>query len=295
MAFIDAHRGRFGVESICQTLQVAPSTYYGAGGRPPSQRSIDDAVLGDEILRVWKENYEVYGVHKVWRQLNREDIAVGRDRVQRLMKALGIAGVRRGKKRRTTIPDAAAERPADLVQRTFWADRPNRLWVADLTYVPTWVGFCYVAFVIDVYSRRIVGWASATHLRTELPLAALDMAAALRDERLAELVHHSDRGSQYTSVRYSERMEEFAIKPSVGSRGDSYDNALAESTIGLYKSELIAGRSWGTPTQVERETAAYVHWYNERRLHGACRDTPPAEFEAAYYRNREPSASAENQ
>ena len=250
MAFIDAHRGRFGVESICQTLAVAPSTYYGAGGRPPSQRSIDDAVLAEKILRVWKENYEVYGVRKVWRQLNREDIACGRDRVQRLMKALGIAGVRRGKKRRTTVPDAAASRPADLVQRTFWRDRPNCLWVADLTYVPTWVGFCYVAFVIDVYSRRIVGWASATHLRTELPLAALDMAAALRDERLDELVHHSDRGSQYTSVRYSERMEEFAIKPSVGSRGDSYDNALAESTIGLYKSELITGRSWGTPTQV---------------------------------------------
>ncbi len=169
------------------------------------------------------------------------------------------------------------------------------LWVADLTYVPTWLGFCYVAFVVDVYSRRVVGWCAATHLRTELALAALDMAAALRDERLNGLVHHSDRGSQYTSIRYSERLEQFDIAPSVGSRGDSYDNALAESTIGLYKSELIAGRSWGTPTQVERETAAYVHWYNHQRLHGACGDTPPAEFEAAYYRNRDTSASVENQ
>ncbi len=295
MAFVDEHRDRWGIEPICETLQVAPSTYYAARARPPSQRSIDDAVLGDEILRVWKQNYEVYGVRKVWRQLNREGFAVGRDRVQRLMKALDIAGARRGKKRRTTIPDDAALRPADLVQRSFWADRPNALWVADLTYVPTWVGFCYVAFVVDVYSRRIVGWCATTHLRTELPLAALDMATALRDERLAGLVHHSDRGSQYTSIRYSERLEEFDIVPSVGSRGDSYDNALAESTIGLYKSELIAGRSWGTPAQVERETAAYVHWYNERRLHGACGDTPPAEFEATYYRNRDTSASAENQ
>jgi putative transposase len=295
VAFIDLHRDRWGIEPICTTLQLAPSTYFAARSRPPSQRSLDDAVLADEILRVWKDNYEVYGVRKVWRQLHREGIAVGRDRVQRLMKTLGIAGVRRGKKRRTTVPDVTADRPDDLVQRSFWATVPNRLWVADLTYVPTWVGFCYMAFVVDVYSRRIVGWASATHLRTDLPLAALEMAAALRDERLAGLVHHSDRGSQYTSIRYSERLEQFDITPSVGSRGDSYDNALAESTIGLYKSELIAGRSWGTPTQVERETAAYVHWYNHRRLHGACGDTPPAQFEAAYYRNRDTSASAENQ
>jgi putative transposase len=295
VAFIDEYRNSFGVEPICVTLQVAPSTYYGARARPPSQRSIDDAWLSGQIKRVWKENYEVYGARKVWRQLNREGIACGRDRVERLMKALGIAGVRRGKRRRTTVPDAAADRPADLVQRSFWASRPNALWVADLTYVPTWVGFCYVAFVVDAYSRAIVGWCSATHLRTELALAALDMATALRDERLGHLVHHSDRGSQYTSIRYSERLEQFDIVPSVGSRGDSYDNALAESTIGLYKSELIAGRSWGTPTQVERETAAYVDWYNHRRLHGACGDLPPAEYEAAYYRNRDTSASAENQ
>ena len=221
MSFVDAHKERFGVEPICQTLEIAPSTYYAAKGRPPSQRSIDDAVLSDEILRVWKENYSVYGARKVWLQLNREGIACGRDRVERLMKYLVISGVRRGKKTKTTLRDAATSPSLpDLVNRSFVAERPNQLWVADLTYVATYIGFVYVAFVIDVYSRRIVGWSLATHLRTELPLAALDMAAFLRDERLGELVHHSDRGSQYTSIRYTERLDEFEVRPSVGSRGD---------------------------------------------------------------------------
>lgn len=297
MSYIDAHRERFGIEPICHTLAFAPSTYYAAKTRPPSQRSIDDAFLSDEILRVWKDNYEVYGARKVWTQLNREAISCGRDHVERLMKALGIAGARRGKRRRTTLRDAAAPQPPDLVERSFVANRPNRLWVADITYVRTLLGFCYVAFVIDIYSRRIVGCALANHLRTDLPLAALEMAACLRDERLGDLVHHSDRGCQYTSIRYTERLEEFGIKPSVGSRGDSYDNAVAESTIGLYKSELIASRTtWGTAGQVEHETLTYIHWYNERRLHGSCDYVPPAEFESAYYRlHGDTSATADFQ
>ena len=296
MSFVDGHKERFGVEPICQVLEIAPSAYYSARSRPPSQRSLDDAVLSDEILRVWKENYQVYGARKVWLQLNREGIACGRDRVERLMKYLVIGGARRGKKTKTTLRDAATSSSLpDLVNRSFVAERPNQLWAADLTYVATYVGFVYVAFVIDVYSRRIVGWSLAAHLRTELALAALDMAAFLRDERVGELVHHSDRGSQYTSIRYTERLDELGVRPSVGSRGDSYDNALAETVIGLYKTELINGRSWAGRQHLERETLAYVHWYNHRRLHGACGDVPPAEFETAYYRNRETSAEPESQ
>jgi putative transposase len=294
VSFVDAHRERFGVEPICQTLEIAPSTYYSAKTRPPSQRSLDDAVLSGEILRIWKENYSVYGARKVWLALNREGMACGRDRVERLMKALDIAGARRGKKTKTTRRDGAATSLPDLVNRSFVADRPNQLWVADITYVHTYVGFVYVAFVIDVFSRRIVGWALATHLRTELPLAALEMAG-FRRVTGDGLVHHSDRGSQYTSIRYTERLDELEVRPSVGSRGDSYDNALAESVIGLYKTELVNGRSWVGRVHLERETAAYVDWYNHRRLHGACNDTPPAEFEATYYRNRDTSGTPESQ
>jgi putative transposase len=296
-AFIDERREEFGVEPICETLQVAPSTYYAAKSRPPSPRTVDDAWLSDEIVRVWKENYEVYGTRKVWRQLQREGIAVGRDRVARLMKTLGISGARRGKRTtRTTLPDETAPRPADLVQRNFTATRPNQLWVCDLTYVWTLLGFAYVAFVVDVYSRRIVGWALAMHLRTELALGAIDMAIALRD-RDGRLVHHSDRGSQYTAIRYSQRLADAEITASVGSRGDSYDNALAETVIGLYKTELIGPRQpWSGPHELERETAAYVHWYNQRRLHSACNDIPPVEFEAAYHhRHDEPTDVMETQ
>jgi putative transposase len=296
VTFIDAHRERFGVEPICQVLEIAPSTYYAARCRPPSLRSLTDAVLCDDILRVWKENYSVYGARKVWLALNREGIACGRDRVERLMKHLDISGARRGRTTKTTLRDAATSSSLpDLVNRSFVAERPNQLWVADITYVPTYIGFVYTAFVVDVFSRRIVGWAIATHLRTELPLAALDMALYLRDERLGELVHHSDRGSQYTSIRYTERLEEFDLTPSVGSRGDSYDNAVAETVIGLYKTELIHGRSWIGRVHLERETLAYVDWYNTRRLHGACGDVPPAEFEAAYYRDHLTSGRPEIQ
>lgn len=284
--FIDAHRDRFGVEPICRTLQVAPATYYAARSRPPSARALRDAELTVEIARVHKDNFEVYGVRKVWRQLGREGIAVGRDRVARLMRELGIAGVVRGKPRRTTTPAPTADRPADLVERDFTAPAPNRLWVADLTYVATWAGFAYVAFVIDAFSRMIVGWRVATSLRAELALDALEMAVwARQDAALDGLVHHSDRGAQYLAIRYTERLAAEGAVASVGSKGDSYDNALAEAVNGLYKAELIGRRGpWRGAEQVELATLEWVTWWNERRLHGAVGDIPPAEYEAIYYR-----------
>ena len=291
-AYIDAHKDRFGVEPICRILQVAPSSYYAARARPPAARALRDAELKVEIQRVYKANFEVYGAEKVWRQLGREGIQVGRDRVARLMGALGIRGVVRGKPKRTTIPaDQAAERPADLVNRAFTAAAPNRLWVADLTYVPTRAGFCYAAFIIDAYSRCIVGWRVATTLRTSLALDALEMAIWSRqDAGLSALVHHSDRGVQYLSVRYSQRLADQGAVASVGSRGDSYDNALAEAVNGLYKAELIGPRGpWRGASQVELATLAWVQWWNQRRLHGALDHIPPAEHEARYYREHQPS------
>ena len=287
--FIDAHRDRFGVEPICRTLQVAPATYYAARSRPPSARALRDAELKIEIARVHKDNFEVYGVRKVWRQLGREGIAVGRDRVARLMGELGIAGVVRGKPRRTTTPAPTADRPADLVERDFTAPAPNRLWVADLTYVATWAGFAYVAFVIDAFSRMIVGWRVATSLRAELALDALEMAVwARQDAALDGLVHHSDRGAQYLAIRYTERLAAEGAVASVGSKGDSYDNALAEAVNGLYKAELVGRQGpWRTAEQVELATLAWVQWWNQRRLHGAIGDIPPAEHEAIYYRQQQ--------
>jgi putative transposase len=289
--FIDAHRDRFGVQPICRTLQVAPSTYYTASSRPPSARALRDAELKVEITRVHKDNFEVYGVRKVWRQLGREGIAVGRDRVGRLMGELGIAGVVRGKPRRTTTPAPTADRPADLVGRDFTAREPNRLWVADLTYVATWAGFAYVAFVIDAYSRMIVGWRVATTLRAELALDALEMAVwARQDAGLDGLVHHSDRGVQYLAVRYTQRLADQGAVASVGSKGDSYDNALAEAVNGLYKAELIGRQGpWRGAEQVELATLEWVQWWNQRRLHGAIGDIPPAEHEAIYYRQHQQS------
>jgi putative transposase len=283
--FIDGHRDRFGVQPICRTLQVASSTYYAARSRPPSARVLRDAELKVEITRVHKDNFEVYGARKVWRQLGREGIAVGRDRVARLMGELGIAGVVRGTPKRTTIPAATADRPADLVERDFTAPAPNRLWVADLTYVATWAGFCYAAFVIDAYSRMIVGWRVSTSLRATLALDALEMAIWARQGGLDGLVHHSDRGVQYLSVRYTQRLADEGAVASVGSRGDSFDNALAEAVNGLYKAELIGRRGpWRTASQVELATLEWVTWWNQRRLHGAIGDIPPAEHEAIYYR-----------
>ena len=235
ITYIDDHKEVYGVEPICTVLPIAPSTYYAAKTRPASSRSLRDAELKGHIVRVFETNRGVYGARKIWRALRREGIEVARCTVERLMGELGIVGVVRGKPRRTTSADEAAARPADLVDRQFAASRPNQLWVADITYLRTWSGFVYVAFVIDVYSRMIVGWQVASHLRTALALGALEMAIWARNERLEGLVHHSDRGTQYLSIRYSERLADEGAVASVGSRGDSYDNAVAESTIGLYK------------------------------------------------------------
>ncbi len=227
----------------------------------------------------------MYGARKLWHALRREGINIGRDQVGRLMCGLGLHGAVRGKTRRTTITAELSPRPADLVNRSFVAPAPNRLWVADLTYVSTWAGFCYTAFVIDVYSRAIVGWRVSSSLRAELALDALEMAIwSRRAADLAGLVHHSDRGVQYLAIRYTERLADEGAVTSVGSKGDSYDNALAESVNGLYKTELIRAQGpWRTADQVELATAAWVSWWNAERLHGACGDIPPAEFEAAYH------------
>jgi putative transposase len=275
---------RWGVEPICRVLHFAPSTYYAAKCRPASARARADARLKVEVVRVFEENFEVYGMEKLWTQLGREGFAVGRDRVARLMRELGICGVVRGKRKRTTIPAEGVERPADLVKRHFKAPAPNRLWVADLTYVATRQGFAYTAFVTDVFSRRIVGWAVSSSLRSELALDALEMAIWDRqhDDSLVGLIHHSDRGVQYLDIRYTERLGRSKAVSSVGSKGDSYDNALAESVNSLYKAEVIGPGAWRSIAEVELATATWVHWWNHRRLHSACGRRPPIEYEAAW-------------
>jgi putative transposase len=293
IAYIDANRDRFGVEPICRVLPIAPSSYYAARHRPRSARSRRDQELKLEIGRVHAEHFGVYGARKVWRQLHREGIVVARCTVERLMGELGLEGVRRGKPRRTTTPDAAAARPADLVERDFSAARPNQLWVADLTYVATWSGFVYVAFVIDAFSRFLVGWQASRSLRTDLALDALEMAIWRRQAQQQGLVHHSDRGSQYLAIRYTERLAEAGAVTSVGSRGDSYDNALAETIIGLDKTELIRRRGpWKGLDEVEYATLEWVDWFNHRRLLEPIGHVPPAEFEAAYQRQEDPSYPA---
>lgn len=284
--YIDDHQEDFGVEPICRVLQFAPATYYAARVRPPSARQVRDEELQVEILRVWKEHRSVYGADKLWAQLKREGIPVARCTVERLMRELGIAGVVRGKFVRTTWSDEAAARPADLVDRHFRAAAPNRLWVADLTYVKTHAGWVYLAFIIDVFSRRIVGWQASRSLRTDLALDALEMAIwARRGEKLDGLIHHSDRGVQYLAIRYTERLADAGAVTSVGSRGDSYDNALAESFHGLFKAELIHKNGpWRGLDDVEFATLDYVDFFNHRRLHGEIGMVPPAEFEAAYHR-----------
>jgi putative transposase len=281
--YIEANRATFGVEPICQVLAVAPSSYYAARSRPPSARAIRDQELKADITRVHAANFGVYGVRKLWRALRRQGTQIGRDHAGRLMTALGLAGVVRGKTIRTTHPAPLSQRPADLVERVFSAAAPNRLWLADLTYVWTVRGFCYTAFIVDAYSRRIVGWRVASTLRTDLALDALEMAIWARGSSLPGLVHHSDRGVQYLALRYTERLAEAEAVNSVGSKGDSYDNALAESVNSLYKGELIARRGpWRSVEQVELATAEWVDWWNRERIHGACGGIPPAEFEAAY-------------
>jgi putative transposase len=293
IAYIHANRDRFGVEPICRALQVAPSTYYARKQRPPSARAVRDARLKVEIRRVYDDNFGVYGARKIWRQLHREGIPVARCTVERLMGELGLRGAVRGKTHRTTTPDAAAPRPADLVDRDFAAQRPNRLWVADLTYVATWSGFVYVAFIIDAFSRFLVGWQASRSLRTDLALDALEMAIWRRQAQLEGLVHHSDRGGQYLSIRYTERLAEAGAVTSVGSRGDSYDNALAETIIGLYKTELVRRRGpWRDLDEVEYATLEWVDWFNHRRLLEPIGYVPPAEFEAAFHREEDPSYPA---
>jgi putative transposase len=292
-AYIDENKDRYGVEPICEQLPIAPSTYYETKNRPPSRRALSDAELEVEIRRVYEANFSCYGARKVWRQLLREGRRVARCTVERLMRQRGLQGAVRGKTRRTTIPDEAASRPADLVDRNFTATRPNQLWVADLTYVATWSGFVYVAFIIDCFSRFIVGWQASTSLRTDLALDALEMAMWRRRGDLEGLVHHSDRGSQYLSIRYSERLAGAGIEPSVGSAGDSFDNALAE-TIGLYKTELIRRRGpWKGVDDVEYGTLEWVDWFNHRRLLEPIGHVPPAELEEAFYREEvEPEYAA---
>lgn len=294
IAFIDDHKAFHGVEPICRTLQIAPSSYYAAKTRPPSARSVRDAALGADISRIHGRNYAVYGARKLWHALRREGTPVGRDQVGRLMRGLGLAGAVRGKVKRTTVASELSPRPADLVERVFTAPAPNRLWVADLTYVSTWSGFVYTAFVIDAFSRAIVGWRVSSSLRAELALDALEMAIwSRRAADLAGLVHHSDRGVQYLAIRYTERLADEGAVTSVGSKGDSYDNALAESVNGLYKTELIRSKGpWRSVDQVELATAGWVAWWNAERLHGACGDIPPAEFEAAYHQRLQATTEA---
>ena len=291
--YIDEQRRSFGVESICRTLAIAPSSYYAAKARPPSARAVRDETLKADITRIHRDHFSVYGVSKAWRVLRREGIDVGRDRVGRLMRMLGLAGATRTRRIRTTVPAAVSARPADLVERVFSAVAPNRLWVADLTYVWTRAGFCYTAFVVDAFSRAIVGWRVSISLRTDLALDALEMALFARGDPLPELVHHSDRGVQYLAIRYTGRLAEAEAVGSVGSRGDSYDNALAETVNGLYKAELIHRHGpWRSVDQVELATAEWVHFWNSRRLHGACGNMPPAEFEAAYHSRLAASSEA---
>jgi transposase InsO family protein len=284
IAYIDAHKERFGVEPICEQLPIAPSTYYAARSRPPSARAMRDEGLKPEIQRVHRDNFGVYGARKVWLQLGREGIPVARCTVARLMSTLGLRGVRRGAFKVTTTSDGSALRPADLVERDFRASRPNQLWVADITYVATWNGFVYVAFITDVFSRRIVGWRVSRSLRSDLALDALEMALWARGKNADGLVHHSDRGSQYLSIRYSERLAEAGAVASVGSRGDSYDNALAETINGLYKTEVIRRRGpWKNIDDVEFATLEWVDWFNNQRLLESIGDIPPAEYEMLYW------------
>ena len=290
---MDEHRDDFGVEPICRAMQIAPSGYrvHAARQRDPAlhcRRTQRDFGLMPQIEQVWQSNMQVYGADKVWRQMHRQGTAVARCTIERLMRRMGPQGVRRGKVVRTTISNPKAPCPLDRVNRQFKADRPNQLWVSDFTYVSTWQGWVYVAFVIDVFVRRIVGWRLSSSMQTEFVLDALEQALYARQpERQDALIHHSDRGSQYVSIRYSERLAEAGIEPSVGSRGDSYDNALAETINGLYKAEVIHRRGpWKTKEAVELATLEWVAWFNHHRLLESIGYIPPAEAEANYWRQK---------
>jgi putative transposase len=290
---IHTHRQSHGVEPICTTLQIAPSGYYRHIARQSnpalrSKRAQRDEELVDEVKQVWQGNMQVYGAKKVWRQLKRQGVAVARCTVERLMRNQGLVGARRGKIKRTTYVNSALPCPQDRVNRQFVAERPNQLWVSDFTYVSTWQGFVYVAFVVDVYSRFIVGWRVSRSMQTDFVLDALEQALCARQPERNSLIHHSDRGVQYLSIRYTERLTEAEIEPSVGSKGDSYDNALAETINGLYKAEVIHRRGpWRTIEAVEVATLTWVSWFNHHRILEPIGYIPPAEAEAIYYRNKE--------
>ena len=266
---------------------MAPSSYYAAKTRPPSARAQRDRYLIEVLTTLWRDNYSVYGARKLWKAARRAGHDVGRDQVARLMRTAGIAGARRVRRVRTTRADPVAARYPDLVKRQFRADAPNLLWVTDLTFVPTWAGIAYVCFIIDAFSRTIVGWRVAGHMRTTMVLDALEMARWSRGTRLEGLRCHSDAGSQFTSLRYGERLAEIGAVPSIGTVGDSFDNALAETVNGYYKAELIRGptrqQPWKTIEDVELATLSWVHWHNHTRLHGYLNDRPPTEYEAAFY------------
>ena len=287
VAFIDEHRSEYGVEPICRQLPIAPSSYYEFKARELDPERLPfrfhhDAYLVPEIERVWEKSSKRYGSKKVWKQLHREGKFVARCTVERLMRKEGLCGVRRGKKKVTTTPDESAERPVDLVNRDFSVDRPDALWVSDFTYVRTRSGFMYTAFVIDAYARRIVGWRVSHTMNANLVLDALDQALYARETD--GVVHHSDRGVQYLTIRYSERLEKAGMNASVGSKGDSYDNALAETIIGLYKTEVIEHQGpWKGDPDVEVATMEWVHWFNHHRLLEPIGYVPPAEYEQAYH------------
>jgi len=291
VSFIDQHRKAYGVEPMCAVLPIAPSTYYRCKYLQINPDKRSEEQLRVEIKRVWQENHGVYGARKVWKQLKREWIMTGRGVVERLMKQLDIRGVSRGRRCRTTIASDVAEKPLDLVNRQFMASRPNQLWVADITYVATWSGFVYVAFVTDVYSRFIVGWRVLKSMKTDLVMDALEQALWARGKPKG-VIHHSDRGSQYLSIRYSERLTEAGFNASVGSVGDSYDNALAESINALFKAEVIhKSGPWKSMDDVERATLTWVDWFNQKRLLGSIDDLPPAEYEMLYYKNESSKAA----
>jgi putative transposase len=297
VAFIEANKDevvdgrRLGVESICRVLQVASSTFYAARSRPPSSRAVGDAELVARLVELWKDNFEVYGSRKLWKAARRAGIDIGRDQTARLMKAGGIQGATRSKRVRTTRRDRSAGRHPDLVNRQFRADEPNRLWVTDLTFVATWAGVAYACFIVDAFSRMIVGWRVAAHMRTPMVLDAIEMARWSRGAHHDDLRCHSDAGSQFTSIRYGERLAEIGAIPSIGTVGDSFDNALAETVNGLYKTELIRGPArtgpWKTVEDVVLATLGWVHWHNTQRLHGYLGDLPPAEFEHNFYADRQ--------
>jgi transposase InsO family protein len=291
---IETHGERFGVEPICRVLDYpSASTYYARRSRPPSARAVRDGEILAEISKVRTGNAVVYGARRTWIELGRRGITVARATVERIMRERGLQGVRRGRKVFTTIADPAAERAADLVRRDFTAQRPDQLWLADITYVPTWQGFVYVAFVLDVFSRMIVGWQTADHLRTDLPLDALEMALWNRKVHYGQTIHHSDAGSQYTSIRYGTTLSNFGVLPSVGTVADSYDNAMAEALNGSFKAELIHRLGpWKTRAEAEIATYEWISWYNHARLHSAIGDVPPAEYEARYYASLNTQAPA---